>query len=288
MRRPGFPKRCASTLMGRRLHVAAGMDAAQRQESADAVFDAAEFRQRHLLQTRARFPGRDHREAVGFVQFGSVLGGGLVAGYADAALQAGSLKDDLPGAARHAHGIAEGILAGSQVQEGLVHGEHFDVRGDLLQGLHDGGGDLRVAFRAGRALHEHWAQAPSFLEAHAGLDAVAPGFVRAGDDAGAGHAVGDADGTALELRKVPLLDAGEEGVHVDEGDGAGPTERTKGGHGTGSDNVRGYWIFIQSLADVKARPWNAHRSWGGVGAITAMAAGAGPPGLECEPQPRRK
>ena len=54
------------------------------------------------------------------------------------------------------------------------------------------------------------------------MDAERPGLVGAGDDAGAGLAVGDADGLAAVFGVVQLFDGREEGVHVHEGDEARP------------------------------------------------------------------
>lgn len=54
------------------------------------------------------------------------------------------------------------------------------------------------------------------------MDAERPGLVGTGDDAGAGLAVGDADGFAAVFGVVELFYGGEEGVHVGERDLAGP------------------------------------------------------------------
>ena len=88
--------------------------------------------------------------------------------------------------------------------------------------MHDAGRDLCIALGTGGHPDETGAQCPGLLQPHGGMDAQRPGLVRAGDDAGAGFAVGDADGFAAVFGVVQLFDGREESVHVHEGDEARP------------------------------------------------------------------
>ena len=54
------------------------------------------------------------------------------------------------------------------------------------------------------------------------MDPERPGLIRTGNEAGAGFAVGDADGFAAVFGVVQLFDGGEKRVHVHEGDEARP------------------------------------------------------------------
>ena len=64
--------------------------------------------------------------------------------------------------------------------------------------------------------------ARGLLQPHGGMNTERPGLVRTGDDAGAGLAVGDADGFAAVFGVVQLFDGREKRVHVYEGDEARP------------------------------------------------------------------
>ena len=88
--------------------------------------------------------------------------------------------------------------------------------------MHDAGGDRRITLGTGGHLDETGAQFPGLPQTHGGVDAERPGLVGTGDDAGAGLAVGDADGFAAVFGVVELFYGGEEGVHVGERDLAGP------------------------------------------------------------------
>ena len=113
-------------------------------------------------------------------------------------------------------------LAARDVEERLIEREDLHVRCDIQQRVHDAGGDRRITLGLGGHLDETGAQCPGLPQTHGGMDAERPGLVGTGDDAGAGPAVGDADGFAAVVGVAELFDGGEEGVHVYERDEAGP------------------------------------------------------------------
>ncbi len=112
--------------------------------------------------------------------------------------------------------VAVVLLAVGQIEKGFVHRENLDLRTDVLQRLHDPGGDCGVAVRPCRGLDESGAQFQGFTHMHGGLDPESTGFVATGDAAGAAQPVGDGDRTTPQEGIVELFQAGEEGVHVDE------------------------------------------------------------------------
>ncbi len=220
---PGVAETPAQFADGQPAHVAAGMYAALRQKATDAVGDAAEFGDRQRGQGGAGLGRRDDGQTIGFVSLGGIFGGGLVAAQPHRAEHpAGGLQYGLFDPSGDPFRRSQQTLAMGDVQKGLVHREDLQVRGDVGERRHDVRGDPGVALRVGRHLNEAGTDALRLFEAHAGAHPVGAGLVGAGDDAGALGAVGDADGTALPLRVVDLLNAAEEGVHVHQDDGAGP------------------------------------------------------------------
>ena len=113
-------------------------------------------------------------------------------------------------------------LAARDVEKRLIDREYLHVRGDIQQRVYDAGRDRRIALGPGGHPDETGAEFPGLLQPHGGMDAERPGLIRAGDDAGAGLAVGDADGFAAEFGVVELLNGGKECVHIHEGDEARP------------------------------------------------------------------
>ncbi len=181
------------------------------------------------MQAPCRIPGRNDGQAIRLVQLGGKLGGGLVAADADRAEYAGGLEYLAPGQLSDPCRRSQQALAAGDIQECLVNGKHLDIRGDVLQGRHDGGGCGGVAFRVGRALDQVRAQAACLLQPHAGMDAVAARLVGAGDDAGALQAIGDRQRAPAPLGPVTLLDRGEKGVHIHQHNGTGPGNRVISG-----------------------------------------------------------
>ena len=220
---PDTPARVAEALAEhadrQSCHVPAGEGAAPGQEAGDALVDAAEFHDRDVLQPVTGLPGGNDGQAVRLVLLARELGRGLVPAQPHRAGQAGDVPyqrlDHFP---QRFRGLVPVGLAARDVQEGLVHRKHLHVRGDIQQRVHDAGGDLCITLGPGGHLDETGAEFPGLLQAHGGMDAERPGFVGTGDDAGAGPAVGDADGFAAVVGVVELFDGGEEGVHVDERD----------------------------------------------------------------------
>ena len=46
------------------------------------------------------------------------------------------------------------FLAMCDIEKGFIDREHFDIRGNLLQGLHNVAGNPGITLRPGRALNE--------------------------------------------------------------------------------------------------------------------------------------
>ena len=200
-----------------------GEGAAPGQEPSDALVDAAEFHDRDVLQPVAGLPGGNDGQAVRLVLLARELGRGLVPAQSHRAGQAGDVPDQRLDHVPHRLGRLVPVgLAARDVEERLIDREDLHVRGDIQQGVHDAGGDRRITLGPGGHLDEPGAQCPGLLQPHGGMDAERPGLVGTGDDAGAGPAVGDADGFTAVVGVVELFDGGEEGVHVGERDLAGP------------------------------------------------------------------
>ena len=204
-------------------HVPAGEGAAFGQEPGDALVDAAEFHHRDVLQPVAGLPGGNDGQAVRLLLLAGELGRGLVPAQPHRAGQAGHVPDQRLDHLPHRFGGLVPVgLAARDVEKCLVHREYLHVRRDIQQRVHDAGGDRRIALGTGGHPDEFGAQCPGLFQPHGGMDAERPGLVGAGDDAGAGFAVGDADGFAAVFGVVQLFDGGKECVHVHEGDEARP------------------------------------------------------------------
>ena len=214
---------CAEHADGQFRHVPAGQRAAFGQESGDALVDAAEFHHGDVLQPVAGLPGGNNGQAVRLLLLAGELGRGLVPAQPHRAGQSGDVPDQrLDHLPQRFGGLVPVGLAARDVEKRLVHREYLHVRRDIQQGVHDAGGDRRIALGTGGHLDETGAQCPGLFQAHGGMDAERPGLVRAGDDAGAGFAVGDADGFTAVFGVVQLFDGREKRVHVYEGDEARP------------------------------------------------------------------
>ena len=203
--------------------VPAGQRAALGQEAGNALVDAAEFHDRDVLQPVTGLPGGDDGQAVRLVLLAGKLGRGLVPAQSHRAGQAGHVPDQRLDHLPHRFGGLVPVgLAARDVEKRLIDREYLHVRRDIQQGVHDAGGDLCIALRTGGHPDETGAQCPGLFQPHGGMDAERPGLIRAGDDAGAGFAVGDADGFAAVFGVVQLFDGGKECVHVHERNEARP------------------------------------------------------------------
>ena len=224
---PDAPTRVAETVSqhtDRKFgHIPAGDGPAPRQKSCDAFIDSAKLGEGHILEPPACLPGQDNGEAIGFFLLGGILGSGLVPADAHGTGKPRDLSHPrLDHRSHHFGGLVPVALAVGKIQERLVDGENLDVRGDVLQGRHDTGGDLDIALGTGRDLDNFRTQLLGLFQACANVDAVGPRLIGAGDETGAGAAVGDADRAAPVFGMVQLFDGCEKGIHVHEGNGARP------------------------------------------------------------------
>ena len=224
---PDAPARVAEAFAehadGQFCDVAAGEGAAFGQEPGNPLVDAAEFHHRDVLQPVAGLPGGNNGQAVRLLLLAGELGRGLVPAQPHRAGQAGDLPDQrLDHFPHRFRGLVPVGLAARDIEKRLVDRKYLHVRRDIQQRVHDAGRDLRIALGTGGHPDEFGAQFPGLFQPHGGVDAERPGLVGAGDDAGAGLAVGDADGFAAVFGVVQLFDGGEECVHVHEGDEARP------------------------------------------------------------------
>ena len=175
------------------------------------------------FQPVAGLPGGNNGETVRLLLLAGELGRGLVPAQPHRAGQSGHIPDQpLDHLSHRFGGLVPVGLAARDVEKGLIDREYLHVRRDIQQRVHDTGRDRRIALGTGGHPDETGAQRPGLLQPHGGMDAERPGLVRTGDDAGAGFAVGDADGLAAVFGVVQLFDGGKEGVHVHEGDEARP------------------------------------------------------------------
>ena len=224
---PDAPPRVAEALAehadGQSCDIPAGQRAAFGQEPGDPLVDAAEFHHRDVLQPVAGLPGRDNGQAVRLLLFAGELGRGLVPAQPHRAGQSGHVPDQrLDHLPHRLRGFVPVGLAARDIEKGLIDREYFHVRRDIQQRVHDAGGDRRITLGTGGHPDETGAQCPGLFQPHGGMDTERPGLIRAGDDAGAGLAVGDADGLAAVFGVVQLFDGREKRVHVHEGNEARP------------------------------------------------------------------
>ena len=231
------PEAFAEHADGQSCHVPAGEGAAFGQEPGDALVDAAKLYYGHVLQPVTGLPRGNNGQAVRLLLLAGKLGRGLVPAQPHRAGQAGDVPDQrLDHLPYRFRGLVPVSLAARDIEKRLIDREYLHVRRDIQQRVHDAGGDLCIALGTGGHPDETGAQFPGMLQSHGGMDAERPGLIRAGDEAGAGFAVGDTDGFAAVFGVVQLLDGGKEGVHVHEGDEARPVV---GGVRHGTSDPRG-------------------------------------------------
>ena len=224
---PDAPSRVAEAFAehadGQFCHIPAGQRAAFGQEPCYALIDAAEFHHRDILQPVPGLPGGNDGQAVRLLLLAGELGRGLVPAQPHRAGQSGHIPDQRLDHFPHRFGGLVPVgLATRDIEKRLVDRKHLHVRRDIQQRVHDTGRDLRIALGPGRDPDETGAQCPGLFQPHGGVDAERPGLVGTGDEAGAGLAVGDADGLAAVFGVVQLFDGGKKRVHVYEGNEARP------------------------------------------------------------------
>jgi hypothetical protein len=178
-------------------------------------------------------------EAIGFLEVATEFGEEFVGGDADAggelALGADAGFDGFGdgqdgGEGGIAIGRGGGGSEGGEVEVGFIDRDLFDEGGELLEQEHDLGGFGAIGVHARADEDALGAEPAGGAGGHGGADLEAAGFVASGaDDAALVGWGADDEGFATILGLIPLLDGGEEGIHIDMEDDAGHAEGSRSG-----------------------------------------------------------